>query len=165
MEAKDFKFRVIHNGKEVTRALTAREAVGFANGYANAIMESQRLTNPVIDGCIYESSDGKDIVKVMKENGDIVNYGDLEEIGMVILRKCNIDKFVGKRIKFHVTAYSANYDYVGVGVIKGYDLTKRNPIEWEAESGDTLEFAGFDGYQDFWLSDEDRHITVCLYED
>lgn len=79
---------------------------------------------------------------------------------MIYLTKDNISDFIGKRVKFHAHAGKGNYDYEGVGIIKSVDYSKRNPIEWEHESGDSMQFAGFDGYNNFWLSDEGRNISI-----
>lgn len=164
-----FKVVLKSNGNEdvLSYGDTASGSCDYAAGFVRAynMLKGTLLQcgNPVRDGYVYTDHHMSDvcIMVVNDKTNKVVKFSDLERISkMVYLTKDNINDFIGKRIKFHAPAGKGNYDYEGVGVIKSVDYTKRNPIEWEAESGDPMQFACFDGYQRFWLSDEGRDISV-----
>lgn len=103
------------------------------------------------------------LIDAVKDKGYYENYSNMlvwEKDDMNVLTSDNIKSIIGKRIYFECPAGSGNETYKGIGVIKSVDYSKRNPIEWEHESGDSMQFAGFDGYNNFWLSDEGRNISI-----
>lgn len=72
----------------------------------------------------------------------------------------NVSSLIGKRLYFFSEQYKANYDCEGIVTITSVDMTKRNPITCEIESGDELglnyAFEGLDGY--ICIGDSDRVV-------
>lgn len=77
------------------------------------------------------------------------------------------ETLIGKKIKWHAPADSANEDYTGIDIIKTVDSSnQRRPLATESIEGDDLGFAfvEYEDGQDLCYSDGGRYISYEVME-